>query len=163
MTALLLLGLGTPMKFSRLQPHDPAVILMVDDNEHGLVARKNILKQQGFESITATSAEAGLDLLHTHRFDLVVTDYKMGGMDGIKFIAHLRERCPGTPVILLSGFVEALGLDEQSTGADAVLCKSATEGASLVRTVHRLLTRRPLRKPVKKETREKAVAVRSIG
>jgi len=136
---------------------------MVDDNEHGLIARKTVLKQEGFESITATSAEAGLELLRTHRFDLVVTDYKMGGMDGIAFIAHLRERSPDTPVILLSGFVEPLGLDESSTGADAVLSKCANEAASLVRTVNRLLTRRPLRKPVKKETREKRLVVRSIG
>jgi CheY-like chemotaxis protein len=151
------------MKFSQLQLHDPAVILMVDDNEHGLVARKNVLKQQGFDSVTATSAEAGLELLQTHHFDLVVTDYKMGGMDGIAFIGHVRERCPGTPVILLSGFVDALGLDERSTGADAVISKSATEAASLVRTVTRLLTRRPRRKPIRPETRAQAVVVRSIG
>jgi CheY-like chemotaxis protein len=151
------------MKSRQLQLHDPAVILMVDDNEHGLIARKNVLMQEGFVSVTATSAEAGLDLLHTHHFDLVVTDYKMGGMDGIAFIAHLRQRSPGTPVILLSGFVNPLGLDERSTGADAVLSKSANEADTLVRTVHRLLTRRPVRKPVHKETRMKIVAVRSVG
>jgi CheY-like chemotaxis protein len=148
------------MKSSQLQLHDPAVILMVDDNEHGLVARKTVLKQKGFDAITATSAEEGLELLNTHHFDLVVTDFRMGGMDGIKFISHLHERCPGTPVILLSGFVEALGLDEQTTGADAVLPKSSNEAASLVRTVERLLTRR---KPVRRETRVKAAAARHIG
>jgi CheY-like chemotaxis protein len=151
------------MKSSQLQLHDPAVILMVDDNEHGLIARKNVLKQEGFVSVTATSAEAGLELLQTHHVDLVVTDYKMGGMDGIAFITLLRQRLPGTPVILLSGFVEPLGLDERSTGADAVLSKCANEAASLVRTVHRLLTRRTPRKPVGKETRAKAVVVRNIG
>ena len=136
---------------------------MVDDNEHGLIARKNVLKQEGIVSITATSAEAGLELLHTHHFDLVVTDYKMGGMDGIAFISHLRQRSPGTPVILLSGFVEPLGLDEISTGADAVLSKCANEAASLVRTVHRLLTHSALRKPARKETRAKRLAVPSVG
>ena len=136
---------------------------MVDDNEHGLIARKTVLKQEGFIPHTATSAEAGLELMRTHHFDLVVTDYRMGGMDGIAFISHLRERSPGTPVILLSGFVEPLGLDEFTTGADAVLSKSANEAASLVRTVHRLLTRRPMRKPAKKETRAGSVAVRGVG
>src|SRR5579863_601467 len=151
------------MKSRHLQLHDPAVILMVDDNEHGLIARKSVLKQEGFDSITATSAEEGLELLQTRHFDLVVTDYRMGGMDGIAFISHVRERSPGTPIILLSGFVEPLGLDERSTGADAVLSKCANEAASLVRTVNRLLNRRPLRKPVKKETRAKNVAVSSVG
>jgi CheY-like chemotaxis protein len=151
------------MKSRQLQLHDPAVILMVDDNEHGLIARKNVLKQEGFDSITATSAEAGIELLHTHHFDLVVTDYRMGGMDGIAFIAHLRQRCPGTPVILLSGFVEPLGLDERSTGADAVIPKGANEAASLVRTVYRLLTRRSVRKPARKETGVKTAVVRNVG
>lgn len=136
---------------------------MVDDNEHGLIARKNVLKQEGFKAITANSAEAGLELLQDHHVDLVVTDYKMGGMDGIAFITHLRQRLPGTPVILLSGFVEPLGLDELSTGADAVIAKSATEASSLVRTVHRLLTRRTPRKPAAKETRPRAIAVSNAG
>ena len=151
------------MKPRQLQLNDPAVILMVDDNEHGLVARKNVLKQEGFRAVTATSAEAGLELLVNHHFDLVVTDYKMGGMDGICFISHLRELTPGTPVILLSGFVDALGFDEQTTGADAVIAKSASEAASLVRAVNRLLTRRPARKPAAKETRSKAVMVSNVG
>jgi CheY-like chemotaxis protein len=136
---------------------------MVDDNEHGLIARKTVLRQEGFIVITATSAEEGLELLHTHHFDLVVTDYKMGGMDGIAFIGHLREHSPETRIILLSGFVEPLGLDERSTGADAVLSKSANEAASLVRTVHRLLARRAVRKPVAKETGTKRVAVSTVG
>ncbi len=148
------------MKSRLFQLHDPAVILMVDDNEHGLIARKMVLKQKGFDSVTATSAEAALEVLETRCFDLIVTDYKMGGMDGIRLIAHLRQRCPGTPVILLSGFVDPLGLDEGSTGADAVLSKGPNEAATLVRTVERLLTRR---KPVRRETRIKTVAARSIG
>lgn len=151
------------MKSSQLQSPDPVVILMVDHNVHGLIARKNVLKQHGFDSITASSAEAGLILLETHHVDLVITDYKMGGMDGIAFIAQLHQRIPGTPVILLSGFVDPLGLDERSTGADAVLAKSSNEAATLVRTVNRLLTRRPSRKPVSKETGRKSFSARNIG
>jgi CheY-like chemotaxis protein len=151
------------MKSRPLQSSDPAVILMIDDNVHGLIARKNVLKQEGFVSVTATSAEEALELLPTHHFDLVVTDYRMGGMDGITFISQLRKQCPDTPVIMLSGFVEALGLDERSTGADAVLSKSANEATSLVRTVSRLLTRRTQRKPARKETGAKRAAAHSAG
>jgi CheY-like chemotaxis protein len=135
---------------------------MIDDNEHGLIARKTVLKQAGFDSVTVNSAEAGLDVFDSRHFDLVVTDYKMGGMDGIAFIAKLRQRSPGTPVILLSGFVEPLGLDEFSTGADAVLSKCSNEATSLVRTVHRLLNRRPVRKPIAKETQSKQLLVRTV-
>ena len=135
---------------------------MVDDNEHGLIARRNVLNQEGFDVLTARNAEAGLELLQDRHVDLVVTDYKMTGMNGLAFIVCLRENSPGTPVILLSGFVEPLGLDELSTGADAVLPKCANEAASLVRTVHRLL-RRPARKPVAKEVRRRRLMARIIG
>jgi CheY-like chemotaxis protein len=150
------------MSSRQLQLHDRAVILMVDDNEHGLIARKNVLNQEGFDVLTARNAEAGLELLQDRHVDLVVTDYKMTGMNGLAFIVCLRENSPGTPVILLSGFVEPLGLDELSTGADAVLPKCANEAASLVRTVHRLL-RRPARKPVAKEVRRRRLMARIIG
>jgi CheY-like chemotaxis protein len=136
---------------------------MVDDNEHGLIARKNVLKIEGFEAVTATSAEDGLELFESRHFDLVVTDYKMGGMDGIAFISKLRLRSPGTPLILLSGFIEPLGLDERTTGADAVIAKCANEASSLVRTVRRLLTRRPVRKPMAKETRAKRMIARNAS
>ena len=44
-------------------------------------------------------------------------------------------------IILLSGFVEPLGLTEENTGADAVIAKSVNEPAHLVRSVKRLMNR----------------------
>jgi CheY-like chemotaxis protein len=151
------------MKSRQLQSREPFVILMVDDNEHGLVARKTVLKQNGYEVVTATSAEAGLDLFDRQHFDLVVTDYRMGYMDGIAFIGYLRQRSPATPVILLSGFVEPLGLDERSTGADAVMAKCSTEATTLVRTVARLLGRRTMRKPMRRESGVLVASARRAG
>ena len=52
-----------------------------------------------------------------------------------------------TPVILLSGFVDALGLDEKNTGADVVLQKSANEVSHLVRSVKSVLKRSAPKKP----------------
>lgn len=136
---------------------------MVDENVHGLVARKTVLGQNGFAVVTATNAEDGLRLFHQSHIDLVVTDYRLRDLDGVTFIARLRESNPSLPVILLSGFVEMLGLDERSTGADAVLAKCATEATSLVRTVTRLLGRRTLRKPVGREVRPRAEAATNVG
>jgi len=76
-----------------------------------------------------------------------VTDYKMPRMDGVELIARLRKHAPGLPVILISGFVDALGLNEDNTGADAVIQKSANEVSHLVRSVGRLLRKPPAKKP----------------
>ena len=73
---------------------------------------------------------------------------------GVEFIEELRKQHPAIPVILISGFVDTLGLNESTTGANAVIQKSANEVSRLIRAVSRLL-RAPARKPAGSQTREK--------
>ncbi|MGO4886062.1 MAG: response regulator [Bryobacteraceae bacterium] len=122
-------------------------ILLVDDNRQGLIARKSVLQELGYNIATATSGAEALELFEKQNFDVVVTDYKMPRMDGIELIKQIRSAHAGTRIILLSGFVEPLGLTEQSTGADIVIVKSAGEVGQLTRSVKRLLNQAPQRKP----------------
>ncbi len=122
-------------------------ILLIDDNRHGLVARRTVLQQQGHQVSTAGSGAAGLELFAAEPFDLVVTDYRMPEMSGAQVIRKIRQQEPNIPIVLLSGFVEALGLTEQSTGADVVLSKGPGEVQELIRTVARLARRRSPAKP----------------
>ena len=125
-----------------------ARILLVDDNANGLAARRSVLEELGHRIVTATSGSDALEQFSAHRFDLVVTDYKMPRMDGIELIGRLRKQSTDVAVILISGYVDALGLNEASTGADAVIQKSSHEVSHLVRAVNRLLRRTPApRKP----------------
>jgi len=124
-----------------------ASILLVDDNKLGLTARKHVLEELGYKTTTATSAHAAFDLFAKNTFDLIVTDYKMPDMSGITLIEKIRKAKPDVPVILISGFVDVLGLDEQTTGADIVMMKSNNEVTHLVRAVNRLLNRKPSKKP----------------
>jgi CheY-like chemotaxis protein len=122
-------------------------ILLVDDNRQGLIARKSLLQELGYNIFTATSGDEALELLSKHNFDVVVTDFKMPRMDGVELIKRIRSAQAGARIILLSGFVEPLGLTEQSTGADVVIVKSAGEVGQLTRSVKRLLSEPPARKP----------------
>jgi CheY-like chemotaxis protein len=125
---------------------------MVDDNAHGLTARKTVLEEQGHKVTTARSAQEALEEFNQNKFDLVVTDYKMPKMNGLELIAGLRKASPEVPIILLSGFVDAMGLTEQSTGADGVIQKSSHEVSHLIRMVARLLSRKVAkRKPATSE------------
>ena len=121
-------------------------ILLVDDNSDGLLVRRCLLEEIGYCVQTAVNGEEGLKLFQAAKFDVVVTDYRMPRMNGVELIQRIRLLDPNARVILLSGFVEPLGLTEQNTGADAVIAKSANEPARLVRTVKRLVNR-PVRKP----------------
>ena len=89
----------------------------------------------------------------------MVTDYKLPGKTGVDLIAGIRAVSPDARIVLISGFVDALGLTEHSTGADAVLTKSANEVSQLIRAVNRLLRRSVAKKPgsVRK------IAVKKVG
>jgi CheY-like chemotaxis protein len=128
-----------------------SLILLVDDNPHGMVARAAVLRSLGYEVVTATSAEEALELAAGPRpVDLVVTDFRMPEMDGKELITALRARGFEMPVILLSGFADKLGFDEKSSGANLVIQKSANEVAVLVSGIKRLLNN--ARKPASSES-----------
>lgn len=128
-----------------------AHILIVDDNNMGLLARRTVLEELGYRVQTCPSPHEALEQCANFHFDVVVTDYKMPRMNGIEFIRELRRQHPGIPVILVSGFVDALGFNESTTGADAVIQKSAHEVSHLIRAVGRIL-RQPPKKPAKSQT-----------
>lgn len=117
---------------------------MVDDNSMGLQARKQVLEEVGYRVSTSATPEEAFDRISTDPFDVLVTDFKMPGMNGDELIRRIRENGITTPVILLSGFAEPMGLHEANTGADVVLQKSANEVNQLVRAVRNVLR---LRKP----------------
>jgi CheY-like chemotaxis protein len=118
-------------------------VLLVDDNSHGLIARKSVLEGMGMSVATATNGHDALALLLSDEYALMVTDFRMPEMDGIELIRRAREAKPKLKIILLSGFVEPLGFTEESTGADEVIAKAAGEVNSLIRSVVRLLGRKP--------------------
>jgi len=118
----------------------PALILLVDDNQNGVAARRAVLEDLGYKVQSARSGAEALELVKQQNFDLIVTDYKMSPVDGKKLIATLRDQNFSKPIILLSGLANALGFSPENTRADAVIQKSANEIAHLVRDTKRLLT-----------------------
>ena len=96
---------------------------------------------QGIVSQIATNGEEGLKLFESSTFDVVVTDYRMPRMDGLELITRIRMLKPNARIILLSGFVDPLGLTEEATGADVVIAKSSHEPVHLLSWVKRLINR----------------------
>ena len=80
----------------------------------------------------------------------------------LRGLSYIRTVSPDTPVILLSAFAEVLGLDEKTTGADAVISKNANEVTHLLRCVTRLL-RRPARKAPRRYHAARAASARPVS
>ncbi len=152
------------MKNSSSTGHQsPASILLVDDNKHGLIARKTVLRELNYQVTTAQNGEEALGLFVEQHFDLVITDHKMPRMTGLELIVQIRNLRPATPVILLSGFVDPLGLDEKTTGADVVIAKSNHEVGHLLRATAKLLNRRTPRKPAKSQQSSQVLKAESAS
>ncbi len=127
-------------------------ILLVDDNSHGLTARKMILVDHGYGVETALSGEEAWEIIQKHHFDVVVTDLRMGGMDGVELIRLIRASDVPARIVLLSGFIGCLGMTEQSTGADELICKSNKEVPELLRAIRKLAAN-PVRRRVASQGR----------
>jgi len=136
-------------------------ILLVDDSADGLLVRRALLEEAGYRVEVARNGEEGLRLFESQQFAVVVTDYRMPRMNGAELIQRIRKLDANARVILLSGFVEPLGLTEGSTGADVVLAKSSNEPAHLIRWIKRLINRGATRKPP--ATQKKVIARRSAS
>ena len=134
--------------FMKTSPVLNPSVLLVDDNRDGLLVRSLLLEELGYKVQSARNGEEGLKLFQASNFDVVVTDYRMPRMNGVELIERIRQLNPNARIILLSGFVEPLGLTEENTGADAVIAKSCNEPAHLLRWVKRLVNRASARKPV---------------
>lgn len=78
-------------------------ILFVED--HKLLARMGceVLERHGYVTVSACNAEAALARFGQQTFDMVVTDYRMEGMDGVELARRLRAQAPGLPIIVVSG------------------------------------------------------------
>lgn len=87
------------------------VALLVDDEELVRASTADMLSDMGYAVVEAESAEGALRMLNDGlRPDLLVTDHLMPGMNGTELARELRNRLPGTPVLVVSGYAEAEGI-----------------------------------------------------
>ena len=81
----------------------PKRILIIDDEASIRESLAGILSDEGFEPHYAESAEQGLSTLESAKFDLVLLDIWMPGMDGMEALKKIKELYPHLPVIMISG------------------------------------------------------------
>jgi DNA-binding NtrC family response regulator len=65
---------------------------------------ESALKADGHDIVTVTAADMALKIAGFATFDIIITDYSMPRMDGLKFLEIAQQRCPGVPVIMITGY-----------------------------------------------------------
>lgn len=88
-------------------------ILCVDDEENVLRSLRRLFMDDDYELFTAVSAEAGLEILgRGEAIPVVISDYRMPGMNGVHFLSEVCRNWPETVRIVLSGYADTAAVVE---------------------------------------------------
>lgn len=87
-----------------MKPLNAYNILVVDDEPLIRKSLYEILKIEGYHAHMAASAEEAIEILKRISADIVITDMKLPKMNGLELLSHIKKDCPGTEVILITGY-----------------------------------------------------------
>ncbi|MDQ2077921.1 SpoIIE family protein phosphatase [Marinimicrobium sp. ABcell2] len=120
-------------------------LLIIDDDAPVRQSIVAYLEDSGFDVLEAVDGPSGLEAFRDHLPELVITDLRMPGFDGLQVLKAIHEQAPDTPVVVVSGagvmgdVVSALRL-----GASDYLIKPIVDMEVLVHSVRKALERRDL-------------------
>jgi two-component system, NtrC family, response regulator len=77
-------------------------ILVVDDEKNYLLVLSAVLEEEGYEVLTTVSGMEAMEIQKSSDLDLVLTDMKMPGMDGIELLDQIKATDPELPVIMMT-------------------------------------------------------------
>ena len=97
-----------------------------------------MLSGLGYEVLSADSGENGLSVFLKNKFDIVLSDYEMPGMDGVAFACSVKKSSPRTPVVIMTGAGRETVFSRKSTAVDEVISKPFTL-AGIDETIQNLL------------------------
>jgi CheY-like chemotaxis protein len=123
-----------------------ANILVVEDDllNRNLICK--VLRKEGHQVVEACDGAIALEILQVLPFDLVITDFMMPKLNGIKFVEHLHSLQPRMPIIFITGFLSVISGKTILDDVAEVLAKPF-ELDVLRSTVHRLLDSTPYSAP----------------
>ncbi len=77
-------------------------VLVVDDHRQARESMADVLRQAGHRVACCSSASEALHVLQEERYDCVITDLKMPGMNGLEFIVQLQQRRCGAQIVMVT-------------------------------------------------------------
>ena len=121
-------------------------VLVVDDEESVATTIEAILKLDGHDVVAVTSGADAIRLLNEREFDVVLTDLRLGDMDGIEVLKEVQRTASDTAAIMLTGYASLeSAIAALRSGAYDYLMKPS-EVDELRATVNRAIERRQLRR-----------------
>lgn len=100
-------------------------ILLVEDDQTLSLLYQEELTREGYEVVLAGDAESALEKIRSDSFDLIITDIRMPGKDGIELISSIMGMRKDIPIIINTAYQSYKG-DFMTWAADAYLIKSSS-------------------------------------
>ncbi len=131
-----------------------ANVLLVDDEQNILLTYRAVLERGGHRVSTASTAEDALRLFENEGADVIVTDMNMPGISGIELVKKIRQRSPGTEIIVMTGAgSERTGIQAMQAGAYDYLSKADIVPEELVLLVEKAAEKSSLQTAIDLRTR----------
>ena len=106
----------------RAAPDSIATVLLIDDDNDLRSMLSEALANLGYDVKEAMDGSSALQILEKFKPDVVVVDFAMPGLNGADVAKKARERWPGLPVVLASGYADTAAI-EHAIGSDAMLLR----------------------------------------
>ncbi len=87
-----------------MNTNQPIRVLVLDDEPIVCKRLQPVLEKKGYVVETFFESEAALKRFLENPFDIVITDLKMKGLDGMQFLTEVKQHSPATEVIVITGF-----------------------------------------------------------
>lgn len=99
-------------------------ILLIDDDEIILKTYQYLLSSLNHNVTITTSSSCGLELALTHKYDLIISDYRMPDIDGLELLKKLKEGKINSDIYISTGGIDHKEMEQvNSAGATGILQK----------------------------------------
>jgi len=85
-------------------PRDSVTVLVVDDEPSNLASIEKIFQRDGMRVLTADGAKTALELVRSHRIQVVLTDLMMPGVSGLELLKAIKQVSPDTEVVMMTAY-----------------------------------------------------------
>lgn len=114
-------------------------ILVIDDDKDVCLLLDRFLKRQDFEVFTASNGKDGLALVASENPDLILTDFKLGDMNGADILDKVKTQKPHLPVIIITGYSDIkVAINVMKNGAFDYVTKPLFP-EEILNTIHKAL------------------------
>jgi len=137
-------------------------ILIVDDEKIicGILSR--LIMEQGIETLVANDAETALRIIQIESPEVVLSDIRMSGMDGMELLTKTKELDPDLPFVLITGYADIPGAVLAMKGGAHDYLSKPFDHLEVIRVVHRALAERDLKRRIRYLS-DQIEQVRSLG